>query len=648
MIKPSIYISLLTSSMLAHAQLPLSVTSPDGQITVKLEKQQNQLVYSVNYGNQEFLQQSQLGLNTNLGDFSQSLKYKSHTTASVNERYKLHNAKVSEVNYTANTLKAQFENQDGRMLGVEFNVSDSDVAFRYQISGADTDTRIKVLAEYSAFNLPDNATTFISPQALPETGWMQTKPSYEEPYTFNEALGTPSANGVGYTFPALFKNSDKGWLLISETGVDSHYVGSKLSEGTKDGVYRISFPQAGENNGIGATYAAMAMPATTPWRTITLGASLKPIVESTVAFDLVKPLYQPSQDYKMGRSTWSWIVWQDPSINYDDQIKFIDLAASLNFEYVLIDNWWDKNIGRERMAELVKYANGKGVDVILWYNSNGWWNDAPQTPQNRMNSAPARRNEMAWLQSIGVKGLKVDFFGGDKQETIKLYEDILTDANQYGLVITFHGSTIPRGWERMYPNFVTSEAVLASENLVFHQNSLDLHAYNATILPFTRNAIGAMDFAPVFLNKRLSQDQTVGTIRKTTDTFELATGVLYQSPVQHFGLTPNNLEEQPQFVIDTLKAMPTVWDETRYIAGQPGQDATIARRHQQTWWVAAVNGENKAKTLDIDLPMLAGKKVTLLFDNKDGSAGTKQVTVSNSGKLTLNLLAQGGALIIGH
>ena len=151
----------------------------------------------------------------------------------------------------------------------------------------------------------------------------------------------------------------------------------------------------------------------------------------------------------MGRATWSWIVWQDNSINYEDQIEYIDLAAALNFEYVLIDNWWDARIGRDKIEELVKYANSKDVDVVLWYNSNGFWSNAPQTPQDFMNTAYKRQKEMAWLKEIGVKGLKVDFFGGDKQMTMQLYEDILNDANTYGLAITFHGCTIPRGWEKM-------------------------------------------------------------------------------------------------------------------------------------------------------------------------------------------------------
>lgn len=375
------------------------------------------------------------------------------------------------------------------------------------------------------------------------------------------------------------------------------------------------------------------------------GESLKPIVESTVALDLVEPQYKPTIDYKMGRAAWSWIVWQDNSINYDDQIKYIDMASSLGFEYVLIDNWWDNNIGYKRMEKLVKYARSKNVEVLLWYNSNGYWNEAPQTPQDKMNTSIARKKEMEWLQKIGVKGLKIDFFGGDKQTTMKLYEDILTDANDYGLGITFHGCTLPRGWQKMYPNYVTSEAVLASENLIFRQDALDKHALNSTILPFIRNAVGAMDFAPVFLNQKMSREQKNGTIRSTTDAFELATSVLYFSPIQHFGLTPNNLEEQPDHVLDFIKEVPTVWDETIYIGGEPEDYCALARRKGDRWYVAVSNATKEQRKIALELPMLAGKEVKHLYDNKDQTAGYKTSKIKSNGTLEIELLPEGGAVL---
>ncbi|MCG9972821.1 glycoside hydrolase family 97 protein [Christiangramia crocea] len=646
----TIFIILFTSfSFSVFSQESLEIKSPDDRLKLEVNlTTSGQAFYNISLDEEIFLENSPLGMRTSIGDFSKDLKFVSSDQSVISETYEMDRAKVSKVEYNANQLISTFTNQTNDTLKVIFRLSNRDVAFSYKVIGGKNQTKIRIQEETTGFNLPDYATTYITPQALPMTGWEQTKPSYEEEYSLNGDMSKPSLNGVGYTFPALFKLAKNGWVLISETGVHGQYVGSRLGEGTSDGLYKLEFPQEGENNGIGETFPSMALPAQTPWRTITIGATLKPIVESTVAFDVVKPLYEASEDYKMGRATWSWIVWQDNSINYEDQVKYIDLASELGFEYVLIDNWWDNNIGYDRMEELVKYAESKNVDVLLWYNSNGYWNNAPQTPQDKMNRAYARKKEMQWMQDIGVKGIKVDFFGGDKQITMQLYEDILSDANDYGLGVTFHGCTLPRGWQRMFPNFVTSEAVLASENLVFRQEALDKHALNATILPFTRNAVGSMDFAPVFLNDRLSRDQQNGTIRSTTDVFELATAVLYFSPIQHFGLTPSNLDEQPEFVLDFLRNVPVTWDETIFIDGAPEKEVVIARRKGEKWYVTAVNGERKDKKVTVELPMLAGKKVQMIFDKEDGSAASKEVKINNKGRVKLEFLSEGGVLFIGN
>ena len=333
-------------------------------------------------------------------------------------------------------------------------------------------------------------------------------------------------------------------------------------------------------------------------------------------------------------------------MNEADQRAFIDLAATMGYEYVLIDALWENNLGRAKLAELVAYAQSQNVDVLLWYNSNGAWNDAPQDPRNRMDSAPARRNEMAWLQSIGVKGLKVDFFGGDKQTTLKLYEDILTDGNTYGLHLNFHGATLPRGWERMYPNHMTSEAVTASENLIFSQGFADTEAWRSTIIPFVRNPVAAMDYGPLVLNPHFHRVTGQGNVRRTTDAFQLATTITFQSPVQHFGLTPDNLDEQPAFVINFLKAVPTVWDETRYLAGQPGRDFAVARRTGNDWYVAATNGENTPKTLTLSAPFLAGRTLTLIHDQGAGpAASVRTLTIAEDGTFSLDLAGQGGAVL---
>jgi hypothetical protein len=640
-----LFIALFFIPFFIQAQ-EVSVSGPDQKLIVNIGLDKGVPYYTVSYAGKQMLEKSPLGLRTNLCDFTNELHYESYATRMVEDIYQMPMAKVSQVHYKANELTYTLTKKEDT-LRIVFRVSNNDIAFSYQLSAAGDAKNVIITSEASGFDFPSFTTTFITPQSTPQIGWHRTKPSYEEEYTREEPIGTASKFHQGYTFPALFHVGHNGWALLSETGTDSHYAGTHLSDGTQDGLYTIAFPQSAENGGIGDTTSTCILPMQTPWRTITVGDNLTPIVETTIAWDVVKPRYKASQTYIPGKATWSWILWQDESCNYQDQVTFIDLAAKMHFNYILIDALWDKQIGYENMPRLIQYAHSRGIDVFLWYNSNGYWNDAPQGPRGKMDSAPARQAEMQWMKDLGVKGIKVDFFGGDKQETMKLYEDILTDANRYGLMVIFHGTTIPRGWQRMYPNFVSSEAVLASENLIFNQHYADTEASCTTILPYTRNTVAAMDFGGVFFNKRFSKyPEKSGNIRRTTDALELATSVLYESPIQNIAIAPNNIEEQPQYVLDFVTNVPTIWDETKYIAGYPNKDVVLARRHGNTWYVAAANGEKIEKKMKIYLPMLKNQTVTLYYDKVDRTIGMKNVKINKDGMIQLQLLSEGGAVIV--
>lgn len=628
-----------------HAQ-DVVVNGPDGMLQVSVWcPQGGEVSYAVSYNGKQLLEPSPLGLETNAGDFTRSMTLAGHEVAVIDTVYEQSRIKASRIHYRANELVCSLMNAEGRRLALTFRVSNHDVAFRYTLPKQDGRGSVTVNREKTGFRFPSHTTTFLCPQSDAMIGWKRTKPSYEEEYKADAPMSDRSKYGHGYTFPCLFRVGDDGWVLVSETGVDSRYCGSRLSD-AQDGLYSLAFPMPEENNGNGTVAPAFALPGSTPWRTLTVGESLKPIVETTVPWDVVEPRYHTEHLYKMGRGTWSWILWQDGSINYDDQVRYIDLAAAMGYEYVLIDNWWDKNIGHERMAELIKHAQAKGVDVFLWYSSSGYWNDIEQGPINRMDNSIIRKREMRWLQSQGVKGIKVDFFGGDKQETMRLYEEILSDADDHGLMVIFHGCTLPRGWERMYPNYVGSEAVLASENLIFNQHFCDNEAFNATLHPFIRNAVGCMEFGGVFLNKRLNKGNDGGNIRRTTDVFQLATAVLFQNPIQNFALAPNNLTDAPQLCLDYLKQMPTTWDETRFIDGYPGRYVILARRHADTWYVAAINATKEPLKLNLSLLMLAGQKVSFYGDGKKQQPLLKTQVVKADGMLQFTLLPQGGAVLV--
>ena len=386
-----------------------------------------------------------------------------------------------------------------------------------------------------------------------------------------------------------------------------------------------------ENNGNGTSEPAFALPGSTPWRTVTVGADLAPIVETTAPWNTVEPRYESKHTYNPNKGTWSWIVWQDNSINKKDIKKFIDLAGAMGYPYTLIDNYWDRTIGRDGIIELMEYGKDKGVTPLLWYSSSGYWNDIEQSPINIMDNPITRKREMDWLQSIGVKGIKVDFFGGDKQETMRLYEDILSDADDHGLMVIFHGCTLPRGWERMYPNYVGSEAVLASENMVFNQHFCDKEAENATLHPFIRNTVGAMEYGGTFLNKRLHRTNAEGNYRRTSDAFQLALATIYQSPAQNFALTPNNLEDASPHALEYMRSVPTKWDETRYVAGYPGQYVVIARKSGGKWYVAGINARKEPVSLELNLDFIQSGEAVVYSDG-EGDALLKNTVSLKNGK----------------
>ena len=582
----------------------------------------------------------------NIGDFSSGMSLeKNVSTNKIDETYELASIKKSKVHYVANEAVFSFTQQGKTIYDVIFRISNNDVAFKYRMYPQGETLSCVIKQEATGFAFPDGTTTFLCPQSKPMGGFARTSPSYETSYTADDVAGK-NGWGEGYTFPCLFRNGDNGWTLVSETGVNGGYCASRLL-GHKEGVYTIGFPQEGEANGNGTVSPGIALPGETPWRTITVGKTLAPIVETTVPFDVVKPLYPAKGEYTYGRGSWSWIIGMDGSTNYKEQLRYIDFSAAMGYQSVLVDALWDKQIGRDKIEELAKYGKDKGVALYLWYNSNGYWNDAPQTPRGIMDNAIARRKEMKWMQSIGIRGIKVDFFGGDKQMTMQLYEDILSDANEYGLLVIFHGCTLPRGWERMYPNFASSEAVLASENLHFSQGSCDHEAFNATLHPFIRNTVGSMDFGGSALNKYYNADNAPrGSRRVTSDVYALATAVLFQSPVQHFALAPNNLTDAPSWAIDFMKEVPTTWDEVRFIDGYPGKYVILARRHGDKWYIAGVNAQKETLKLKVNLPMFSnGEKVRLFSDDKALQGGVKQIEIGKKQELQLAIPCNGGVLI---
>lgn len=329
------------------------VTGPDRRLVVTVSDNNGRPEYKVDYDGIPFILPSALGLDTDMSDFRSGMTIlKASPVENIDETYSIPNIKKSTVHHRANSRKITFARDGKKIFDVIFEVSDNDVAYRYNLRPQGESLSAIVLDEASSFVMPEATTTFLCPQSLPGGGWKHTYPSYETEYTLDDKMGK-NGEGAGFTFPCLFRNGDNGWMLINETGVDQSYCGSRLVSTGADS-YKIAFPQEKEMKGLGWTTPGLNLPGLTPWRTITVGRDLAPVVESTVAFDVVDQLYEPSIDYaaNYGKGTWNWIMNGDGAVNFDHEKRYIDLAADLGYQTVLVDGLWDKQIGRDGIEKL--------------------------------------------------------------------------------------------------------------------------------------------------------------------------------------------------------------------------------------------------------------------------------------------------------
>ena len=519
---PIFVLGVLSAPLRAQddARLPHFAESPDGAVVVRFGLgREGGPLSAVELGGRTVLEASPLGLVTSVAGWTTGLRVVSESSPeATSDRYTLLHGKCSTCAYVANHRVVRLSNADGAVLDVVFQVSNDGVALRYRIPampGVDTVTATR---ELTGFRLPESAHTWLMPMDDPSSGWMHVNPAYESHYVMDGHVGAKAPTGVGWAFPGLFQVGDVGWALVTEAGVDGTYCASRLKAFPGTGFYGIGFPEPGEGTGPDDPVdPSFTLPFASPWRLIVVGRTLAPIVDSHLVTDVSAPSRIANPDFvKPGKAAWSWLPLKDRSIVPDTQRRFIDMAAEQGYPYVLVDNWWDRQIGYEGLAELVKYAAAKGVGILVWYNSNGHFNDAPQTPKNRMIDPEVRRAEFRRLSRMGVRGVKVDFMGGDKQSVIRLYLDILRDAAAARLMVNFHGATLPRGWSRTWPNYMTAEAVRGYEYITFGQEDADLAPSHAAVLPFTRNAVGPMDFTPTMFS------DTVGaSVRTTSDAFDL-------------------------------------------------------------------------------------------------------------------------------
>jgi len=633
------------------------VTSPDAELLYRLRNDpKDGLSYRVDRvkddAGHQVIGWSKLGIGyswiqapnfekTVRANFFAGLLFENAKYKNVSDHYEMISGKRKFNTYIASEGHFTFSDlQSKRKIRIDVQVANDGVAFRYVLLGDDALT-YALEKEVTEFNIGKVGTHWGQPYDF-ASFWT---PSYETPYINGTAVGTNAdpEKGTGWGFPSLFKQSDNTWLLLHETNLGRNYHGSHLAADASNGVYKIAPPHAESANGYSKNIAAAQLPAELPWRFLLITDTVGEILESNRVFDLAAvPQFDDTSWIKPGVSSWSW--WSDHGSSKDMEAlkQFIDFASELNWPYSLVDANW--NLISDRVVEdLVSYARDKEVGLSFWYNSGGKDNYVTEQPRNIMNDARKRRTEFARLSKLGVKAVKIDFFNSDKQDMIERYIDILEDAADYKIMVVFHGSTIPRGWERTYPNLMSMESVRGAEFYTFPSKPdyAELASYQNSIIPFTRNVIGSMDYTPISFS-----DQH--TPRITSNAHEVALGVIFESGIQHLSDSVESYRSVPDEIKNYLSSLPSAWSDTKYLAGLPGESVVVARKHEQQWFIAGINSLKKNKELNVNFDFIAKPtKAMLIYDDLENARifKTKPVMLLPNGQLSITMMPAGGFAI---
>ena len=621
---------------------PVVVASPDAHLVVSVAGtgQAGAATWRLRVDRQdgaskiEVLAWSPVGLTRDDGDFTH-LRLTSTTEAHpLHDSYTLLHGKRLVVASSSVERVLHFQGAGGRPMDLVVRVFDNGMAFRYRFPDASTESH-SVTAEATGFTVPVGSRAWL----LPHQPAGKYTPAYEEIFLAVNS-GSSSPNAAGWSYPALFRLPEgEQWVLLTEAGLDPSYCGTHLAAEAPGGTYHVQFPDPAEARGLGAAPPSSTLPWATPWRAVITG-TLNDVFASTMVTDLSAPSAVTDTTWiHPGRVSWSWWRDDDSPEHEDALLKYVDLAASMHWEYSLIDAGWNR-LPEGALERVIAHAKDRNVGILLWYNSGGPHNEVLEyEPRDKVFDPATRRAEFARIAALGVKGVKVDFWQSDKQSTIQLYYDMMKDAASAHLLIDVHGSTIPRGWSRTWPNLVSLEAVHGAEQYKFDPRMSEHGAEQNTILAFTRNVIGPMDYTPVTLSDKKFPHQT-------SNAHELALSVVFESGLQHFADGPEAYAAIPDAAQQFLRDVPVTWDESRLLTGEPGSLVVVARRHGHDWWVGAISGTTTGQTVPLDLSFLGNTADWNAVILRDGAVPHQVVSeaalVRAVDHMNIPLLARGG------
>ena len=574
-------IILFSVALAINAQ---KVASPNGKLSAKL----NGKSLVINYDKQKVIE---------LADISfDKLRF----TRQVKDDYQMLEGKRLHCTNEANEYQAPI----GSNAKIVIRLYNDGIAFRYEYIKLENQ---KQPEEHTVYLIPEGTKRWFMQWTEAYEGFFPQTTTYKvKPIRTSSGVST-SADGWNnrWGYPALLEPAEGVFALISEANVERRQSASCLYN---DGE-RYSVVAAENDLNLSGDWH-------TPWRVVIIG-KLADIVESTLVTDVSEPSQLKDTNW-IKPGVVSWIYWANNHGSNDYNIikKYVDMAVVLKLPYVLIDAEWDEmdkiasNEGKT-IEDAVAYANSKGIKPMVWYNSSVGWIDGAPGPKFRLNKPEDREKEFAWCEKIGVAGVKIDFFSGDNQMNMDYCLDLLESAARHHLLVNFHGAPIPRGWQKTWPNLLSTEGVYGAEWYNNVSTFTDKAASHNTTLPFTRNVIGPMDYTPCAFSD--SQHPHI-----TSLAHELALTVLYESGLQHLADRPESFLAQPKEVQDFLGQLPTVWDETRYVSGYPGESAVLARRSGNTWYVAGINGKDAPQILKTNLSFIGKGSVQMFADDASG------------------------------
>jgi alpha-glucosidase len=641
-----------TSTAQSKDKVPVTVTSPNGQVALQLFDAEtpstdgvqlaagalsaSDLRYSVDFHGRRMMQSARLGLEL-VGQpaLGPGMRLLTAQPESADESYTIPVGKTSTVRDHYNGVRADFEDATGRKLTVEVRAFDDGVAFRYLVPEQPALNQVHIANELTEFTFVKDATTY--PLIL--DGYQS---SWEDEYQRRNIGGLHPDWLIG--LPLLAEEPGLGWVAITEANIDK-YAGMYVRKDSHSGRLTIKADLSPHINEAGVSVPGLAVDTTTPfqtpWRVLMIADEPGRLIESNMVLNLNPPTKIADTSWiQAGKSAWDW--WSGraaPSVSFKTGMNtatmkhYIDFASASGFPYMLIDASWEvdppgsglwnfhtlSDITRVTpevdMPELLRYAKEKNVKIWLW---------AHWTSVNKyMDQA------FPLFEKWGVAGVKIDFMNRDDQWMVDFNHRVVESAAQHHLMIDFHGSYKPDGMSRTYPNLMTREGVMGKEFLKWSARTSPLQ--NVTY-PFTRMLAGPMDYTPGAFGNSNREDfvpQNIMPMGLGTRAQELALFVVFESPFEMVADYPEHYAGQKEF--DFIKRVPATWDETRSIGGRPMEWVSLARRSGNDWYIGSLTNWDER---DIKIPLTflgEGKYVAEIYaDAPDSAVQATHTTLSDS------------------